>query len=196
MTAHRDEPKWRRYLRIARPNPAADLDDELRDHLESTIESLIAEGMSPDAARAEAMRRFGNVDRVRAETRRVDETHLASARRTAMLETFVYDVRHAVRGMVRSPGFALVAALSIGLGVAANATVFSVVNALLLRPIPGTHNDRLMRMYVNHHSPFDWRDLSWFREHATSLESVIGERYGAIGFRATRAHESERGQMS
>src|SRR5205085_6994262 len=73
---HHDEqaktPMWRRYLRMVRPNPRADLDDELRDHLESTVDALIARGMTPDAARAEAMRRFGDVRQVRANVHRID----------------------------------------------------------------------------------------------------------------------------
>jgi predicted permease len=195
MSEHR-EPKWRRYLRLVRPNLGADLDDELRDHLDSAAEALVARGMSPEAARAEALRRFGDLKRVAGEVRRLDERHATATRRMAGLETFLYDLRHGARALRRSPGFALVAALSIALGVAANATVFSVVNALLLRPIPGTHSDRLMRMYVNHHSPFDWHDLSWFRERVTSLENVVGERYSAMAFRASPADESERVQMS
>src|SRR5689334_3303402 len=67
------EPAWRRYLRFLRPNPAADLDDELRDHLESTAEELIAGGMPPDAARAEAARRFGDASRVRDVVQRIDQ---------------------------------------------------------------------------------------------------------------------------
>ena len=189
-------PKWRRYLRLLRANPAADLDDELRDHIESTVEALTASGMTREAARAEALRRFGDVARVRHEVRRLDDRQLRSSRRIAAVETLVYDLRHAARGLRRSPGFTLVAALSIALGIAANATVFSVVNALLLRPIPGTHSDRLMRVYVNHHSPFDWRDLSWFRARATSLEYMVGERYGATAFRASPASETERVHMS
>jgi predicted permease len=190
------EPKWRRYLRFLRTNPVADLDDELRDHIESATEALVARGLPPNAARAEALRRFGDLARVHGEVRRIDERHLTSTRRAQMIETLVYDIRHAARGLRRSPAFALVAALSIALGIAANATVFSVVNALLLRPIPGTHSDRLMRVYVNHHSPFDWHDLDWFRARATSFDHIIGERYAAIGFRAPRGTETERVQMA
>jgi predicted permease len=195
MSEHQ-EPKWRRYLRLARPNPAADLDDELRDHIESAMEALIARGMSPQDARAEALRRFGDVTRVQHEVQQLDARHATAKGRVAWFETFLYDLRHGARALRRSPGFAFVAALSIALGVAANTTVFSVVNALLLRPIPGTHGDRLMRMYMNHHSPFDWRDLSWFRARATSLENVVGERYSAMAFRAAASSESERVQMS
>src|SRR5919199_1833440 len=190
------DPAWRRYLRLLRPNPAADLDDELRDHIESATEALVASGLTPADARAEALRRFGDLPRVRGEVRGLDERHFPSSRRAAMIDTLLYDLRHAARGLRRSPGFALVASVSIALGIAANATVFSVVNALLLRPIPGTHSDRLMRVYVNHHSPFDWRDLSWFRARATSFDHIVGERYNVIGFRASPGSETERVHMS
>ena len=188
----KNEPKWRRYLRFARPNPPGDLDDELRDHIESTVDSLVAKGMSPDSARAEALRRFGDPNRVKGEVSVIDARHQRSENRAAVVETLLYDLRHAARGLRRSPGFAFVAALSLALGVAANSTVFSVVNALLLRPIPGAHGDRLMRMYVNHHSPFDWGTLDWFRANARTLESVVGERNAAMSFRRSPSDESER----
>jgi putative ABC transport system permease protein len=187
-----NEPKWRRYLRLVRHDPAADLDDELRDHLQSAIDALIARGMTAADARAEALRRFGNVSRVRREVQRLDQHHLARANRLSAVESVVYDLRHAARGLRRNPTFTLVAAISIALGVAANTTVFSVVNAVLLRPIPGAHASNLARVYVNHHSPFDWRDLRWFRDRATSLEELVGERYDAMSFRASGSDEVER----
>jgi predicted permease len=186
------QPAWRRYLRMIRPNPAGDLDDELRDHIDSTTEALIARGLSPVDAHAEAMRRFGDLTRVRSEVQHLDAHHATRYNRLAMLETFLYDLRHAARGLRRSPAFTAVATISIALGVAANTTVFSAVNAVLFRAIPGTHADRLVRMYVNHHSPFDWRDLSWFRQQATSFDYIVGERYGAMSFRASPSAESER----
>src|SRR4051812_45552253 len=120
------EPAWRRYLRMIRPNMRADLDDELRDHIESTVEALIARGLSPAAARAEALKRFGDVSRVRADVQQIDSTYERHLNWSTAVETFWYDLRHAVRGLRRSPAFSLVAALSIAIGVAANATVFSV----------------------------------------------------------------------
>jgi putative ABC transport system permease protein len=186
------QPKWRRYLRMIRPDPVADLDDELRDHLQSAVDALVAGGTDPADARVEALRRFGDVGRVRQEVQRLDQRHLVHANRLSAVETFIYDLRHGTRGLRKDPAFALVAAISIGLGVAANTTVFSVVNAVLLRPIPGAHAPRLARVYVNHHSPFDWHDLQWFRERATSLEFLIGERHNAMSFRAAGTGEPER----
>jgi predicted permease len=192
---HQDEektPAWRRYLRMIRPNAKADLDDELRDHLESTVSALIERGMTPPEARAEALRRFGDLGKVRADVERIDAHEESRRSRAGAIESFLYDVRHGARSLRRSPSFTLVAAISIALGVAANATVFSVVNAILLRPIPGTHAPRLERMYVNHHSPFEWSDLAWFRETTKSLRYLVGERNGALSFRAAAGGESER----
>jgi predicted permease len=186
------EPAWRRYLRFFRANPAADLDDELHDHLESAIEALTAQGMSPDAARAEAMRRFGDVGRVRTEVQRMDARHFTRINRRGTIESVIYDIRYALRGLRRSPSFTLVAALSIALGVAANTAIFSIVNAVLLRPIPGTHTEGLVRVYANHHSPFAWDELKWFRDHAKSLDYIVGERYTAASFRAAPADDAER----
>ncbi|MES2523512.1 MAG: ABC transporter permease [Gemmatimonadota bacterium] len=193
---HREQPKWRRYLRFYRPDPAADLDDELRDHLESSTEALVASGMSPADARASALRRFGDVASVRDEVATVDARELRRTRGAEVIETLVQDIRFAWRGFLRSPGFVVVAALSIAIGAGANTTIFSVVNAVLLRPIPGATNDRLVRVYVNDHSPFSWQDLSWFRDRAGSFDAIAGERYGAMGFRAGANDRVERVRTS
>jgi predicted permease len=189
-------PMWRRYLRMVRPNAKADLDDELRDHLESTIDALVARGMTRDAARAEALRRFGDLSRVRADVARIDSADETRKNRAGAIETFMYDVRYGFRGLRRSPVFTIVAATSIALGVAANATVFSIVNAILLRPIPGTHAAGLERVYVNHHSPFDWSQLAWMRERSKSFQNIIGERYGVMAFRASPGADVERVRSS
>jgi predicted permease len=184
-------PTWRRYLRMIRPNVAADFDDELRDHIESTVETLIAQGRSAEDARAEAVRRFGDPARVRQEVLRVDSTHERRMSLRESIDTFIYDVRYAARGLRRSPLLTIVASTSIALGVAANATVFSVVNATLLRPIPGATAPRLERVYMNHHSPFDYTDLAWFRDHSKSFRYIVGERYGSMSFRANAGSDPE-----
>jgi len=187
---------WRRYLRLVRPNAAADLDDELRDHLHSVIEELVARGMTRDAAHAEAIRRFGDVSRVRSEVHQLDTRHATRAACAKAVEALVYDLRHAARGLRRSVSFTLVASVSIALGVAANSTIFSVVNAVLLRPIPGAHAPRLVRVYANQHSPFGWTELAWFRDSAKTFEAFTGERYTAMGFRASSSADAERIHVS
>lgn len=193
---HAKTPMWRRYLRMIRPNPKADLDDELRDHLESTVASLVTRGMTPEEARAEALRRFGDLGKVRADVHRIDAHEQSRRSRAGAIESFLYDVRYGARALRRSPGFTFVAAISIALGVAANASVFSVVNAVLLRPIPGTHAEGLARMYMNHHSPFEWTELAWFRDNTKTFKNLVGERYGVLSFRTSSGAESERVRSS
>ena len=189
---HPREPSWRRYLRFLRPNPAADLDDELRDHIESSVEDLVARGMPREAARAEAARRFGDVSRVRDVVHHIDQRHFTRRNRLAVLETVAQDIRYAARGIRRSPAFMIVASISIALGIAANATIFSVVNAMLLRPIPGANAEGLVRVYQNHHSPFQWDEISWFRDHGRSFDHIVGERFQSMSFRPAANADAER----
>ena len=106
-----------------------DRDDELareiRTHLELEAEEHLADGMSPDQARYAARRAFGNVIRTQEDTRAA-WTHRG-------LDEARQDVRHVLRALVRSPGFACVAIITLALGVTGNATIFSLADALLLR---------------------------------------------------------------
>jgi predicted permease len=187
-----NEPMWRRYLRFYRPDPAADLEDEFRDHLASTEESLRLQGYSAADAREEAHRRFGDIGRFRHETNQLDHTYTRRVHMRDVIESFLQDVRYAARGFRRSPVFTVVAALSIALAVAANSTIFSVINAVLLRPVPGTTDDRLVRVYQNHHSAFEWDEFQWFRERTTSFEHMIGERNHAMALRTSNDATTQR----
>lgn len=190
------EPLWRRYMRLLGPDPVADLDDELQDHLASTEEALVASGMNAQDAREEARRRFGDVSQVRRTVRSLDAQHFRRAGMREALETVVMDVRYASRMFRRGPLFTLVAAFSIAIGVAANATAFALVNAVLLRPLPGTNANDLVRVYTNHHSPFAWQTLDWFRSRSTSFAQFVGERSGSMAFRAPGSSEVQRVRSS
>lgn len=190
------QPMWRRYQRLLGRDPVADLDDELQDHLRSAEDDLIASGLDPEAARVEARRRFGDVATVRRTVRELDARHERRAGIGEAVGSFAMDVRFATRMLRRSPLFTLVAVLSIAVGIAANATAFSLVNAVLFRPLPGTSAQGLVRVYTNHHSPLSWTMLDWFRSRAKSFTHVVGERYGAISFRAPGATEAQRVRSS
>ena len=157
---------WRRYLRFWGPNLDADVDDEFRFHLETEIEELVARGLSPEAARDEALRRFGNVDTYRRYCRSADARRLGRERRTENLSVLIQDLRYAIRSLRRQPAFAAIAVLTVGLGIGATTAIFSVVNGVLLKPLPYREPDRLAmiwetlnddRVMVSYQNYLDWR---------------------------------------
>jgi predicted permease len=112
-----------------------DLDDELRFHLEKTIERNIAAGMSPEDARFAARREFGNPELQKDECR--------DSRGTKVIEDLFEDLRYAARGLGRNPLLALAATATLALCIGANTTVFSLVNSILIRPLPYPGADRI-----------------------------------------------------
>src|SRR6185503_15065089 len=111
-------------------------DAEVSTHLDLLAEELQGQGMTPDDARREARRRFGGLDQARERFR--DASGFPS------LDELAADVRYSVRMIRRQPGFALVVVLLVAIGVGANTAIFSLVNAILLRPLAYPAADRLV----------------------------------------------------
>src|SRR6476661_8070159 len=118
-------PAWRRYRDLLGSNPERDLRDEVRFHLETETEELIASGLSPDEARRQALARFGDVERAAAECRESDRRRLRRRHRGRLLDVFGQDLKYAVRTLLKRPGFAATVILTLALGIGANAAVFS-----------------------------------------------------------------------
>jgi predicted permease len=122
--------------------------DELREevsfHLEERVRELVAEGMAPEEARRLARRTFGDVDEVVAELEHIERRRSREERMRAMIGGLRRDVNYALRGLMRSSGFAVVAVLTLGIGIGAVTAIFSVVNASLLRALPFEDGDELV----------------------------------------------------
>jgi predicted permease len=112
-----------------------ELDEELRAHIDLAVAENCRRGMSPKEARREALRSFGGVTQIREQYR--------TRRGLPMLEQLFRDLRFAARQLLRAPGFAFTAILTLALGLGANTAVFSLINGLLLRPLPVPHADEL-----------------------------------------------------
>ena len=121
---------------LNKPPLDADLEAEIASHLEMAIEENLQRGLSYREARRQALVRFGGLDMAKDQHR--------EARGLMKLDILMQDIRHTLRSLGRDRGFTLVAILILALGIGANVAVFSVVNTLLLRPLPFQNADRLM----------------------------------------------------
>jgi macrolide transport system ATP-binding/permease protein len=184
---------WRRFAGMLSKNRLErDLDDELAFHLQMETAELIRRGIPPDQARSAALRRFGGIARTK-------ETY-RETRGLPTIEVFWRDVRFALRMLRRNPGFSLLAILCLTLGIGANATVFSWIEGILLRPFPlVAHQERMMAVAgtnrgVPGHTDVSWPDYQDFAKNCTLFDAFIVDRITgitlSIGDRAERAPAS------
>lgn len=160
----------------------AEMAEEMRFHLEQRAADYAADGLAPDEARLAAQRKFGNTAALQERAR---DTFGWGA-----LERFGKDLAFAARQLVRSPGFALLAIVTLGLGIGANTAMFSLVNGIMLKPLPYANLDRLERL---------WRATPQYREGNFSLADFLALReaesaYGELaGYRSRAASLADPG---
>src|SRR3954469_20018936 len=126
---------------------ARELDDEVRFHVEERARKLIAQGISTETAYAEALRRFGDVDDLRDYCVAMEISHMRRVEYRERLETIGQDFRFAFRQLRKSPSFAFLATLTLALGVGATTAIFSVVNGVIMRPLPFPQSEQMVRVY-------------------------------------------------
>jgi putative ABC transport system permease protein len=156
MTKHRDEDS----LPFSKVPPVAeDVRREVEFHLEERVAELIAGGMSRDEALRVAREAFGDRRAVEDECREIEARRRHTRRRMRAREALRQDILVGFRGLRRSPGFALAAVATLALGVGANTAVFSIVNTVILRPLPYVEPERLIHVAERHEK--GWANLAW-----------------------------------
>ena len=138
-----DIPFWRRYARFFGSDPAADAKEEIGFHLEAKTEDLIRRGWAPAAARKEAERQFGDLHAVERMGQQLGRKAERRKRLRDYWSDLIHDVRYTFRTHRRDPGFAVISIVILAVAIGANIAVFSVVNTLLLRPLPFPHANEL-----------------------------------------------------
>ncbi|HEU4559957.1 MAG TPA: ABC transporter permease [Longimicrobium sp.] len=111
------------------------------------------------------------------------------------MESLLHDLRYAVRAFARAPGFALTAVLTLALGIGVNAAVFSIANAVLLRPVDARDPGRIARVYRNQHSPLSWTEFRFVREHGRAFGKLWAERNAVLALETRAGNEKVQAEL-
>jgi putative ABC transport system permease protein len=172
---------WRRFFRLSESTRGREreVDDELHFHIEGLVEHHVAEGMSEEEARRVVMARFDHYATTRDALIRGREKEASTERRRLFFDGLRQDLRVSWRQYAKRPGFAAMAVVTLGLGIGASTTLFSVVNGVLLDPLPYPSSDRLVHVGPTFEGGTLNRSITAPEFLALKRETRILERYAA-----------------
>ena len=157
---------WLRLRGVFIRRKAVEFDAELESHIAMDTDEAMRTGIDSEEARRQALLRLGGAEQTRQAYR--DRATLPP------IESLLQDVKFAMRQMRRAPGFTITAVMTLALGIGANAVIYTLIDSILLRPLPYAHQDRLVRIAGTNSPVFP---KGWIRElgnHATALKSIAG----------------------
>jgi putative ABC transport system permease protein len=170
---------WRSLWRslLSRRQMKADIEDEIAFHIEGKVDALMEEGLSEDEARERALLRFGNEARYKAEMAAASGTRIKRKQREITMDSLIRDLKYSLRQITRNPGFSALLVLTIAVAIGGNVAIFSVLEGIVLRPLPYPEADRLVAVWESpegerSYQPFTGPDYLDVREQIQSLEEI------------------------
>jgi putative ABC transport system permease protein len=164
-----------------------EMEEEMRFHLRMRARENIEHGIKPDEAEREARRRFGNVERIKDLGRDI--------KGGGFMETLWQDLRYGARLLLKKPGFTLIAVTTLALGIGANTAIFTVVNAVLLRPLPYPEADRLVQImrsaWFGQSDAVSASTFLYWQQHSQAFEAMAAFDLLGTGFSLTSGGEPE-----
>ena len=184
-------PAWRRYLRFWGSDLSADVDEELRFHLDMHVAEYLKRGMGAEEARRKALERFGNIHRAREQTLDIDRRQMRSEHRASAVAEFRQDLAYGGRMLRRQWMPTLVAIICLALGVAGTTAMFSVGHTMLVRPLPYPAGDRLVSIRSGERNPGvtsfpDYADLRSRQRSFTDVGASSYQDFTLLGGEPTR----------
>ncbi|UCD23745.1 MAG: ABC transporter permease, partial [Gemmatimonadota bacterium] len=195
------KPWWARRT-SSRDRVRADIDDEIEYHFEESIAQLVAQGLSVEDAVRETERRFGNTQLYRRRLERIDRNRVTEVAGVGWRRIMgvAQDVRQAARVLSKHWSFTLVAVITLTLAIGANTAIFSLVNSLLVRPIPVAAPDRLVTVFTSQlggrlHGNTSYPDYLDYREQNDVFSGLVAHMYAPMALTGSDVPDVVWGQL-